>query len=252
MTGEKSLAGRRRLLVWASLACLWPSAWAGRLAPDQPLLASPDGSTLAVLEGNGDLRVIDAEGKESARIPLDGAPLEAAFSPDGQRLAVCLERGGLTVYDLAASAAKTLVDQNDSCASLSWSQDGRRLIYAVVRTSLQGRDIDRSVEVRRLDAGSQKSQALFSRKIRSSLPAGPPVHAAKDPPIHTGEPVEQPLFLKGEAGGQNPPSGSAQASHPEMSPPAPLASPPARAEAPEPRETPKPPRRNRPPGQHNP
>jgi Tol biopolymer transport system component len=106
-------------------------------APSGPEL-SPDGQRVALLrsvDGNTDVWLIDRRGVPSrftSNPAIDGSPV---WSPHGDRVAFVSTRNG--VYDLfekpASGAAdeRLLLPTSQNKRALSWSQDGRFLLFGV-------------------------------------------------------------------------------------------------------------------------
>jgi WD40 repeat protein len=110
---------------------------------------SPDGATIAVAASTGiwadpekktapaDLVLYDAKTLEpKARWSTRSLRILCLrFSPDGRRLASVASDGDLVLWDVAtqqalASVARTGFAPNPSCASCSWSPDGRTIAHA--------------------------------------------------------------------------------------------------------------------------
>lgn len=103
------------------------------------LYSSPDGTQLAVICGDGSVRVIDAQtGNEHCRFigsrrrigPLivdDPLPARcAAWSPDGLCLAVGYEDGSIRIWDLAFQDEQLCWEwHTDRVTYLAWSPDGQ-------------------------------------------------------------------------------------------------------------------------------
>jgi len=135
---------------------------------------SPDGKWLAVSsdEPTSAIFLLPAEGGEPRRVSSPKAPgldRAASFSPDGRELAYasCTSVNTCDVYaeDLnpARGSARRITDQNFSIFALTWSRDGRSVIYSGSRSSgilpyLWRAEIDRRQPPQRLEiAGPQAS-----------------------------------------------------------------------------------------------
>jgi RNA polymerase sigma factor (sigma-70 family) len=92
----------------------------------------PDGRSLAVLAGGGDVLIIElAAGRERARLKgVKSAAHALAFSPDGSRLAVGSFADPFAVYHLADGSVRPVVGECGGVNALAFSRDGRSLFTA--------------------------------------------------------------------------------------------------------------------------
>jgi Tol biopolymer transport system component len=112
-------------------------------ATDDQMSWSPDGKWLAVSSADrtSAIFLLPAEGGEPRRISNPKAPgldRAASFSPDGRRLAyascTAVRTCDAYVEDLTSyvprGSARRITDQSASMTGLTWSRDGRALIYS--------------------------------------------------------------------------------------------------------------------------
>ena len=94
------------------------------------LALQPGGRLLATVAGDGSGWLWDRD--TGARRPIgDGRQVDAAFSPDGSRLAVATERGDVQVWDVVTGAPVTTYSRPDlEPVELSFSPDGSTLAVA--------------------------------------------------------------------------------------------------------------------------
>jgi WD40 repeat protein len=162
----------------AELSCLW-------------LGFSPDGEALATVatQPAGDvLQVWDIKTRRSRFvIPLESlsqwveAPLHAAFSPDGRRIACALNRHQVGIWDAAAGKPLALYHGHlFSVAAVAFSRDGRNLLVADPRRTVKVWDSADSSGAFLLDGGGRESRPAVSpdaRRIAAVVSANgsPPV-----------------------------------------------------------------------------
>ncbi len=102
---------------------------------------SPDGSRLALVGGDGTLRIRSTEGSEELRRPihLEGQPLALAWRPDSTLIAVSLQNIGVVLVDPQSGARSApLPVESSSVLGLSWSPNGRFLAAAPAGESEEG------------------------------------------------------------------------------------------------------------------
>ena len=95
---------------------------------------SPDGSLLAVAGGNpgqlGEVRLVDPATGEQKQVlgPWTDVALDAAFSPDGTKLAVAGADRTLRVFGVATASEELLIEAHaDWVTAVAWSPDSARL-----------------------------------------------------------------------------------------------------------------------------
>lgn len=111
-----------------------------------PIAWSPDSTEVAYLSRDeptnphsgtrlsGDLYVLDLESGVATSVPGDERALTAAFSPDGQQLAVQRTGGGteaLTIVDLSEETVRAFPADGQLNGPTAWSPDGRLLAMNV-------------------------------------------------------------------------------------------------------------------------
>lgn len=107
---------------------------------------SPDGRGIA-LARDGDLFVISPDGRQSRRLTRDElVQFEPVWSPNGRKLAYLQQHAetvlgippqvDVVVVDVASGHARQLTFDAQSKSTLSWSPDGRRLVYEIHRKAL--------------------------------------------------------------------------------------------------------------------
>jgi WD40 repeat protein len=87
---------------------------------------SPDGQRLAIALARGGLLVLDPAGEELARLDETGAVKSLAWSPDGSKLAVRTGKGAL-VWDGRSASCERL---KGLVGSLAWSPAGAPLSWS--------------------------------------------------------------------------------------------------------------------------
>lgn len=98
---------------------------------------SPDGTLLAVACGSpgqrGEVRLFDAETGELVRVlgTTSDVAFDAAFSPDGTRLAACAADGAVRIYDVGSGAEERVItSHSDWVMAVAWNSDGTKLATA--------------------------------------------------------------------------------------------------------------------------
>jgi serine/threonine protein kinase/WD40 repeat protein len=98
-------------------------------------LWSPDGTTIALVDGSPFVRLFDAASGKKLRSLNEGKPIDGvAWSPDRQRLAV-LER--YTPYLASTDTGQVLAELKDAAWPAEWSADGKHLAAAGTNNALQ-------------------------------------------------------------------------------------------------------------------
>ena len=113
---------------------------------------SPDGSTLAIGLGTGDVQLMDLVSgrRRLLRAPSTFSMLGLGFSPDGRTLAAGGENGIVMTWDVASGTARSLQGQTGNVIGVAFSGDGHTLYSdgldgtAVVWDLLGNRSIQRS------------------------------------------------------------------------------------------------------------
>jgi YVTN family beta-propeller protein len=157
-------AGGRLLEIDPATGTVARQTAVGRLP--ESVAVQPGDAQLAVANARSrDLSLVErATLRETRRVPLDGAPVRVAYSPDGRTLAASLnDRGRVALLD-AGGRQRAAVSVGDRPDGLAFSTDGRRLYVALVgeRRVAVVRVADATV-VRYLDAGDGPSGLLLVR-----------------------------------------------------------------------------------------
>lgn len=141
------------------------SLFGGILSPDPGAIAfSPSGRHAYVACPNiGAVAVVDVVEERLVALPrIDGAPTEAAPSPDGRRLYVANGSDAIAVVDTSTWAVAAHLDVGAGTAALALSRDGRRL-YATTRDhELVAIDAEAMSVVGRLDVGTAPADLALS------------------------------------------------------------------------------------------
>jgi hypothetical protein len=97
--------------------------------PCRGISFSPDGGRLAVSRPEKAVSLFDLpSGRETARLHLPGDLWQAAFSPDGRRLACCGSLSAKTVVlDVGSGAIVAELSPGSDVYDAAWHPDGRRL-----------------------------------------------------------------------------------------------------------------------------
>jgi len=96
----------------------------------QSAVFSPDGHTLASVDGAGGIRLWDANtGKMRTTLTANSGAKSVAFSPDGRTLASGEDNGGVRLWDISTGKVRTSLNSPhvDYVTSVAFSPDGRTL-----------------------------------------------------------------------------------------------------------------------------
>ena len=107
---------------------------------------SPDGSRLAYVRGNGDLRVIDWETREDTLLLAGWMQPDYSWSPDGRWIAYSRPDGEFNndvwIIPAAGGEAVNITRHPDEDSSPVWSADGRKLAFVSKRLGDGGDNYD--------------------------------------------------------------------------------------------------------------
>ncbi|NUN51052.1 MAG: hypothetical protein HUU15_19780, partial [Candidatus Brocadiae bacterium] len=98
-------------------------------------------------------------------VPLEGAAdaaLDAAWSPDGKRVAAALGKGGAGIWDAASGRLETRLDGCDLACAIDFSADGRRVLVGCEGGAVSIHDAASGRGLLSIDAGAEVSGAAFS------------------------------------------------------------------------------------------
>ncbi len=128
-------AGRSSLL----LACATDSCTQPSIAPDGNRVTYTrwKGGPKGQQQGSPTVEVLDRLSAAALPLPLDSQPIgdQPSWSPDGKLLAFYdIQAGGLRVVDTAGGGDTFLPSTSES--SVSWSPEGRRLLYTDTETTV--------------------------------------------------------------------------------------------------------------------
>ncbi len=106
------------------------SADGGVVPTDAPVSAawSPDGTRIALIRADGIARIWDATTGQE-RFALDGLMTSVAWSPDGQSILTGGEDGTARIWDAAGGGQRTVLQGHTGLVTRAvWSPDGRRIV----------------------------------------------------------------------------------------------------------------------------
>ncbi|HEX6781925.1 MAG TPA: hypothetical protein VF125_07835 [Solirubrobacterales bacterium] len=136
---------------------------------------SPDGSTLALADENGFLRLRSSDGREPKGLVKVGGAAEAlAWRPDGKLVAVALGAGGVVLADPeSGEVSKPLPEESPiTTQGLDWSSDGASLAALAPILDEEGEGYDPGpIAIWTLDAATLKRRMCALAACR---PDGPP------------------------------------------------------------------------------
>ncbi|MEZ6243313.1 MAG: protein kinase [Phycisphaerales bacterium] len=133
---------------------------------------------------DGSVRLWDVRrGQGIQTITRSGAFLvDVTSSPDGRRLAVCADRGDITIHDLASGEVLqrwTLAPSDGALRDLVFSPDGRRAAVTFSQGQVQLRDADSGEVIERLSGPVLRRATAV--KLRGSFSPDGRYYAAPDP-----------------------------------------------------------------------
>jgi WD40 repeat protein len=120
------------LKLWDVASAKELASLSGHTSEIKCLAIDPSGKFLTSAGSNRVVRLWQLSDRETTgQIRLDSAGSSLAFSPDGSRLAVGENRGGVTLWDVPACSLNTRYAGHPKAVSgLSFSPDGKRLATA--------------------------------------------------------------------------------------------------------------------------
>jgi tricorn protease len=155
--------------------------------PERSPIPSPDGRTVAFVRGNGDLWLMDADGRNQRRlVPGWDTGLQVAWSPDSRWIAYA--QGDVDfneeVWIVPADASRPPVNVSqhpDNDNAPAWSPDGRFLVFAsrrqgdeydLWRVALRAADFEMSDEALResVEGAGARRAGRDSTARRDSVP----------------------------------------------------------------------------------
>ncbi|MDQ3739907.1 MAG: WD40 repeat domain-containing protein [Actinomycetota bacterium] len=129
---------------------------------------APDGSAIATLGDGGDLRLLSPDGRRQARRTIkldDDFPLEVAWRPDSDLLAVGVSAGETIFVDPKTGRTSAGIESRGTPTSLSWSADGRLLAVSDRVSDDEGNPEAAPPSLVRLDRLRDRMCAISGRDI---------------------------------------------------------------------------------------
>ncbi|UCH33673.1 MAG: serine/threonine-protein kinase, partial [Armatimonadota bacterium] len=169
---EPNAAPDGRIVAFSSNRDGTPRIWLKQLVgggeepltegPDQLPRFSPDGSSLLFIRDEGNVQSVYRQslvGGQVRKLVEDAA--EAAWSPDGERIAFVRVRKGqragmIGVADASGSGEEIIFEAERTISSINWSPDGRTIV--AVQNSLTGNNPDGLLVV--LDPATHEARHL--------------------------------------------------------------------------------------------
>ena len=104
---------------------------------------SPDGQRLAVVDADGSLIILDADGGGRTKVDTDGKLAHSpAWSPDGSRIGFLNGQVGVVVVGADGADPVVVPGSTTGSTGLSWSPDGSQIVYEskseIIRSNLDG------------------------------------------------------------------------------------------------------------------
>lgn len=156
---------------------------------------SPDGNQIAFIR-NGDVYLMDVNGNRLAQLTFDGSNLFPAWSPDSSQIAHIYDDGNgdppaIFIMDSdGQNSVKVYENRELEKQGLSWSPDGKKLIYIRIQDQGQRQRTRRQVGIFDLESQTEEISALeveFPRWAQWS-PSGERYILLAVPPFRSGRP----------------------------------------------------------------
>jgi eukaryotic-like serine/threonine-protein kinase len=121
-----------------------------------------DGAELAIGLDDCSIVLVDLEGgQEPRRFPVQRAPIDLAYSPEGRRLAVS-ERKAVEILDVRSGLVVADLPQPGQVFSTAWDPEGRELAVACNNAQILVWDVATSRCVQHLTAGSGGMKVAYA------------------------------------------------------------------------------------------